>query len=175
MTLLLLALAEANAFTSLLGLQRKLDHQVRKQIFTKSGLTAEQASLLIELEGTLSFGAPFQSLADPDGCVGFLDLAHRLTLTSPGLSRRMSDLETRGWIEQRPVAKAAIAGQKRHGNSKRFIITATGRKRIAPVVRGLMALSGELFKGMTFEQRQSCYEIIEMLRERAEELARKKK
>lgn len=175
MTLLLLASAKANTLTELLGLQRKLDHLVRNQVVAEGGLTMEQFAILVELEGTLSFGSPGQSLHDIDGYVGFAELAERLTLTKPGLSRRLADLERRGWVKQRSASEARLADKDQpHGNAHVVRITSEGRKQAAPVVKGMLNLDAELFRGVTLKQRRAFCEVLDLLWQRVQQRLRKR-
>jgi DNA-binding MarR family transcriptional regulator len=168
--MLLLLLAPYFSLTTLLGLQRKLDHVFRNEVLAGTALTAEQASILLQLEGTTSFGLPGESLHDADGYVGFAALAERLTLTKPALSRRLADLEARGWIEQRSVLETRLpGGQRPHGNAAQVRISAGGRRKTAPVVRKLVKLAGEIFGGLTLKERAAYCQAFESVSRRVEQ------
>ncbi|MGO8927700.1 MAG: MarR family transcriptional regulator [Limisphaerales bacterium] len=168
--MLLLLLAPSFSLSTLLGLQRKLDHVFRNQVLAGTALTAEQATILLELEGTISFGPPGESLHGADGFVGFAALAERLTLTKPALSRRLSDLEAQGWVEQRSVAEAALpSGNRPHGNALQLRITARGRRKTAPVVRELLKLATDLFGSLTPQERAAYCQAFESVSRRVAE------
>jgi len=168
--MLLLLLAPNFSLSTLLGLQRKLDHVFRNQVLAGTGLTAEQATILLELEGTISFGPPGESLQDADKYVGFAALAERLTLTKPALSRRLADLEAQGCVEQRSVLETGLPGGDRpHGNAAQVRITARGRRKTAPVVRELLKLASDLFGSLTLKDRAAYCQAFESVSRRVEE------
>ena len=168
--MLLLLLSPNYSLSTLLGLQRKLDHIFRNQMLAGTALTAEQASILLELEATVSFGPPGESLHDADGYVGFAALAERLILTKPALSRRLADLEARGCVEQRSVLETGLpCGERPHGNAAQVRITARGRRRTAPVVRKLLNLAGDIFGSLTLKESAAYCQVFESVNRRVEE------
>lgn len=173
--MLLLLLVPSQSFSGLLGLSRKLEHLYRNVVLSNTGLSIEQANILVEMEGTVSFGPPGASRHDDDGFVVFGALAERLTLTKPALSRRFAEMKELGWVEDCPVVRAGLPEEKRpHGNAHLVRITARGRKKITPVVKRMIKLGPELFEGMTLKQREVYCEVFDLLRQRVEQRLRRK-
>lgn len=161
-------LQAVQSFTSIFEAARDLRAAVTSRALRGSGLTDLDADLLVTL-----IGAERSSLAvDTEGWVLSADLERRLVYEKSMLSRRLTALRSRGWIDVDRVDPSKLPEEWRslHGNSKRIKITDEGRSAVRPVWEAYCNMADMLLEKVPQEVLQAHYALNDYILQLCEEL-----
>lgn len=153
------ALAPADTVTSIFTTRRDLLQGVKSAV-AGSGLTVEEADLLVSLFGVKGLG--WDDLAhDDEGYVAFQELEQFLVHNASLLSRRIRKLaDTKPPLVEVAEAKA---GTGLHFNALRVRITGEGVKRIRPVWDRFARMSANLVQGIPHRLLEAHHEVNQQI------------
>lgn len=150
---------------SIFRVRRDLTSLVKKHVLPGSGLTLEEADLLMDLFGAAQLGWT-DPAADRDGFVNFTALKASLVHSAAALSRRVAALEQSELLERRKMGKPA-SETKVDRRSPSLRITPTGVERIKPVYERYAELCGRLLVDVPSDVRRTMLQTNERLMEKA--------
>ena len=166
MTLLLLKHGYAvKVIGSIFRVRRDLVVPIKNHVVAGSGLTLEEADLLMDLYGAKQLGWP-DPAADEEGYVTFRVLKLSLVHSQALLSRRIAALESAGLIEIRKtkdIGKDSSARKKIDPKSKSGRITNKGIRVIEPVYQKYTDFCELLLRDMSPEHQSTLLRLNESL------------
>ena len=139
---------------------------IKKHVLAGSGMTLEEADLLMDLFGAAKLGWD-DPAADKDGFVAFADLKASLVHSAAALSRRVAALGKAGMLEARKLHEITPHIEKADRRSLALRITPEGVKRIEPVYARHVKLCERLLNDVPMNVRQIILETNERLMEKA--------
>jgi DNA-binding MarR family transcriptional regulator len=151
---------------SIFRLRRDLTLMIKKHVLPSSGMTLEEADLLLDLYGAAKLGWD-DPAADHDGFVAFAELKASLIHSAASLSRRVAALGRAGLLEVRKLHEITPRAEKSDRRSLALRITPEGIKRIEPVYARHAKLCERLLSDVPVAVRQTILQTNERLMEKA--------
>jgi len=150
--------------SSIFVTRRDLLQPLRDEVLADCDLPLEQANLLVELHGVRHLGWT-EPASVGDGFVRFQTLLACLVHETGMFSRRIAALEQAGLLETRKACQVPeLAGAGLHRNTQVARITATGRRKIAPVWRKYEQLAEALLSELPAAKLEAHYEVNQFIR-----------
>ena len=150
---------------SIFRVRRDLTLLIKKHVLPGSGLTLEEADLLLDLFGAARLGWS-DPPADEHEYVTFSALKASLVHSPSALSRRVASLQKAGLLEARKVHKIA-RDAKADRRSLALRITPAGVKRIEPVYRRYANLCQRLLCNVSSADQSTIQQVNDGLMEKA--------
>jgi DNA-binding MarR family transcriptional regulator len=150
------------AIGSIFRVRRDLVRVIKENVIAGSGLTLEEADLLLDLYGggRLGWSDP---KGDKDGWVTFAALKKSLVHSPELLTRRIAALKDADLVEVRKIGKDQAKQDRIDAKSKLARIRPEGVKRIAPVYEQYGAVCKDLLAGFSPEDQRNLLRINEAL------------
>jgi DNA-binding MarR family transcriptional regulator len=145
--------------------RRELLPVIKEQLLPQSGLTLEEADLLLELYGSWKLGWHFPP-CDQAGYVTLKALEEALMNSQPHISRRVAQLLNKGLVEPQKSK-----GTGRSGRTRRIKLSQEGRTKISAIWRQYNALADRILQGVEEQLRLghlvTCHQVCARIRPRA--------
>lgn len=150
---------------SIFRVRRDLTLLIKKHVLPGSGLTLEEADLLMDLYGAAKLGCT-DPAADAQGYVPFASVKASLVHSAAALSRRVAGLEKQGLLETRKLHEL-VPGNKTDRRSLALRITPKGVERIEPVYERYAVVCERLLRDAATIDRRRLLEANESLMQKA--------
>lgn len=139
---------------------------IKKHVLPGSGMTLEEADLLLDLYGAARLGWD-DPAADKDGYVAFAALKASLVHSAAALSRRVAALRMAGLLETRKLHEIAPATTKVDRKAIVLRITPKGIKKIQPVYERYAGLCDSMLKDVPPDVRRTILQTNDDLMQKA--------
>lgn len=156
------AIRPAQVVGSIFRVRRDLVGLIKRHVMPGSGLTLEEADLLIDLFGARTMDWTDPS-ADADGFVAFEEVKRSLVHSAATLSRRISDLRMAGYVEIRKVSTGKKADDAVDQRKMAVRITNSGIAKIRPLYEKHCRLCERLLADIPAEDQRTLWRTNEAL------------
>jgi DNA-binding MarR family transcriptional regulator len=147
-------LAAIRVVGSIFRVRRDLTALIKKHVLPGSGMTLEEADLLLDLYGAAHLGWD-DPAADKDGYVAFAALKASLVHSAAALSRRVAALRKTGLLEARKLHEIAPSAAKVDRKAIVLRITPEGIKKVQPVFERYVGLCDSMLKDVPPDARRT--------------------